>query len=488
LVSSGATYSKRTYYRDNRDRITSWVKSSSTSTNPLENGRGDAYTYDAEGQLTVAKYEATTPNTTPGTPQRTESFIFDALGNRKGVNQLAARGSVTFSRKDTGVNEYSSWTPSSISYDTDGSLTAEGWISASYNALNQPISIASPSLPSGYSTWFGYDPLGRPVKRWNATTGAPTTNPATYLYYEGWDLIAEGSDSTVISRIYAHGNRIDEIVADSNVTAGTWAYHHYDARTHCILLTDAPGNVLEQYDYDAFGKAYFYDGNGNSLTTSTWGNRFLFAGREWLSDLGVYDFRHRLYHAELGRFVQPDPKEFEAKDYNLYRYCHNDPVNKVDPEGFEEEAGDEDVEEPPSLEELHMRQAREAMVEETQEQRDRRESDAKIDRALKTGREIISVEREIRSIGERLQEHEEKLEDYKRDPEKNDNKGLLSNPLLRHLRDRIIQGRVRELQKQIRNYKNIIARAKEELQNLRQQQQMQEHHEAPTRPPYDNFK
>jgi hypothetical protein len=59
-----------------------------------------------------------------------------------------------------------------------------------------------------------------------------------------------------------------------------------------------------------------------------------------------------------GRFLQPDPKEFAAGEwselgsrdmdcvgrmvmrprerertshYNLYRYCHNDPVNKSDP-------------------------------------------------------------------------------------------------------------------------------------------------------------
>jgi RHS repeat-associated protein len=174
------------------------------------------------------------------------------------------------------------------------------------------------------------------VKRWNAMTGAgtPADNPATYLYYEGWDLIAEGSDSIVISRIYAHGNRIDEIVADSSDAGTTWAYHHFDARTHCIMLTDASGNLLEQYDYDAFGRAYYYDASGNSLTTSAWGNRFLFTGREWLSDLGVYDFRARLYLPELGRFVQPDPKEFSAGDYNIYRYCHNDPVNKSDPTGL----------------------------------------------------------------------------------------------------------------------------------------------------------
>jgi hypothetical protein len=32
--------------------------------------------------------------------------------------------------------------------------------------------------------------------------------------------------------------------------------------------------------------------------------------------------------------MSPDPKEFAAGDYNLYRYCHNDPVNKSDPTGL----------------------------------------------------------------------------------------------------------------------------------------------------------
>ena len=42
-----------------------------------------------------------------------------------------------------------------------------------------------------------------------------------------------------------------------------------------------------------------------------------------------------MYQPELGRFLQPDPKEFAVADYNLYRYCHNDPVNKNDPFGLE---------------------------------------------------------------------------------------------------------------------------------------------------------
>jgi RHS repeat-associated protein len=46
---------------------------------------------------------------------------------------------------------------------------------------------------------------------------------------------------------------------------------------------------------------------------------------------------NRMYQPELGRFLQPDPKQFGAGDYNLYRYCHNDPVNKSDPTGLTSE-------------------------------------------------------------------------------------------------------------------------------------------------------
>jgi RHS repeat-associated protein len=72
----------------------------------------------------------------------------------------------------------------------------------------------------------------------------------------------------------------------------------------------------------------------NGQPGSPFGNRFLFTGREWLSDLKLYDYRNRMYQPELGRFLQPDPKEFGAGDYNLYRYCHNDPINHSDPMGL----------------------------------------------------------------------------------------------------------------------------------------------------------
>jgi RHS repeat-associated protein len=180
------------------------------------------------------------------------------------------------------------------------------------------------------------------------TGGAVGSNPATYFYYDsgsfreqgGWNLIQEGNGTANnVARVYVHGGRVDEIVASQG--GGQWRYHHYDARGHCLLLTSPDGALLEQYEYDAFGFPYFHSPTGAKQGPQLYGNRFLFTGREWLGELRLYDFRNRMYQPELGRFLQPDPKQFETGDYNLYRYCHNDPVNHTDPTGlFSPEAHD----------------------------------------------------------------------------------------------------------------------------------------------------
>jgi len=65
-----------------------------------------------------------------------------------------------------------------------------------------------------------------------------------------------------------------------------------------------------------------------------YGNRFMFQSREYFPELGIYDYRHRMYHHSLGRFLQSDPTGFDAGDMNLFRYCGDDPVDRSDPTGL----------------------------------------------------------------------------------------------------------------------------------------------------------
>lgn len=60
----------------------------------------------------------------------------------------------------------------------------------------------------------------------------------------------------------------------------------------------------------------------------------MFTGREYVANFGVYEYRNRAYHPGLGRFMSEDPKLFANKDYNLFRYCANDPLDRTDPMGL----------------------------------------------------------------------------------------------------------------------------------------------------------
>jgi RHS repeat-associated protein len=73
------------------------------------------------------------------------------------------------------------------------------------------------------------------------------------------------------------------------------------------------------------------------ITQSFYYNRFLFTGREYEGRFGIYHYRARAYHPRLGRFTSEDPKLFDAGDYNLFRYCHNDPLDLTDPMGLADE-------------------------------------------------------------------------------------------------------------------------------------------------------
>ena len=198
-VSPTQDISWRQYWRDDRDRITAFQKSYNPGSNPLANGRGDRFRYDEEGELVEGWYGATNPSVSGAGNLRYDSFSYDALGNRMGSSYVANRGSMNFVRKDNGLNQYRAWWPYSYTnYDDDiggtwgapgaanGVLMQDGNITAGFNALNQPMLIQGPAN-AGTANWmyFGYDPLGRCVKRWVSDSGDVYSNPATYFQYDG---------------------------------------------------------------------------------------------------------------------------------------------------------------------------------------------------------------------------------------------------------------------------------------------------------------
>jgi RHS repeat-associated protein len=282
--------------------------------------KGDVFKYDAIDQLIDVQYNATDPETpTPTDPSKTVHYDFDPGGNRQAVTENGVKTSFT----PNALNQYTQVGASSLTYDQNGNLTGLDSTTYTYDAQNRLTS----AVIGENEVNFAYDPLNRCVVR--TINGVPT-----FFYFDGRKLIEERDSADVQIARYVNGAQMDEIL--SRITASGSIRCHYDAIGNVIALTDDRGVVREKYSYDVFGAPTITDSNGAVLTESAFGNRFMFTGREFIQQVGLYDFRNRFYSPELGRFLQPDPVGFYAGDYNLYRYVGNNPVNRIDPLGLEE--------------------------------------------------------------------------------------------------------------------------------------------------------
>ncbi|MCD4655027.1 FG-GAP-like repeat-containing protein [bacterium] len=64
--------------------------------------------------------------------------------------------------------------------------------------------------------------------------------------------------------------------------------------------------------------------------------KLTFNNKEIDHDLGLHYFGARYYHADLPRFISPDPVSGKLTipiSWNRYLYCRNDPINMIDPDG-----------------------------------------------------------------------------------------------------------------------------------------------------------
>lgn len=269
---------------------------------------------------------------------KTENFEYDNLNRLTRIQQSGQTigyntiGNITGM---TGVGLYtyrSSVQPYMISYlspDTDSDLAQHGMdVYAAYTSFNRPDSIWS----NTHSTSFVYNPEGKRIKsvETDLATGAQKTK---YYFGDRYEM-----DDTS-SQLFLGGDAYSAPAAFTDLDDGWFIdYICRDYLGSVCAITQADGNLIGEYSYDAWGRLrhpithqVFDPGSEPRLVLGRG-----YCGHEYLPHYGLINMNARLYNPVIGRFLSPDPyvqaPEF-TQSFNRYTYCLNNPLKYTDPSG-----------------------------------------------------------------------------------------------------------------------------------------------------------
>ncbi len=129
---------------------------------------------------------------------------------------------------------------------------------------------------------------------------------------------------------------------DLNDSEDDTLYYLTDANFNVTALADTDGDIVERYEYDAYGKATVLHGadDADGAVTewdvdsggSDWDNQILYCGYRFDKTTKLYHVRNRQYHPTLGRWLQRDPAGY-GDGINLYQYVMDNPSRYTDPSG-----------------------------------------------------------------------------------------------------------------------------------------------------------
>ena len=110
------------------------------------------------------------------------------------------------------------------------------------------------------------------------------------------------------TREFAYGSYVDEVVAYQQTVGGvtTRYYPHYNHLYSVAALTNAAGQVVERFTYNAYGKQTITSATGVVRQKSAVGWDRGFTGYIADNETGLAYARSRMYSPTLGRFVNRD--------------------------------------------------------------------------------------------------------------------------------------------------------------------------------------
>ena len=333
VQNSGNTVLSTSYaYRDIDAEHTTTQVSSLTSTFG-GNTVSHSYTYDANGDIlsdgtTTYAYDSLNQlvweyNTAAG---KAWNYAYDLGGNILSKTeydyadgQTTNPVTVSYTYGDAAWRDLlTAYNGEAITYDGIGNPTSyRGW-GMTWQGGRQLASMQK----DGTTISFSYNDAGLRTEK--------TVNGSTRRYI--WNSAQLMADVGAADAFYFHYSSGGELIG--------YTYKTADAETECILVKNQQGDVERVISADGtILAAYTYDAWGNVLTSEgslAAANPIRYRGYYFDAETGLYYLQSRYYDPEIGRWINADNQLSTGSDLtglNLFAYCGNDPINRIDPIG-----------------------------------------------------------------------------------------------------------------------------------------------------------
>ncbi len=270
------------------------------------------YTYDDAGNILTRKYYSlTAAGTTPSNLYSTYTYSYST----------SAWGDLL-----------TSYNGREITYDEIGNPISY------YNGVSYTFAWTGKELTglvkSGNTYSFTYNDAG--IRTTKTKNGVTTT-----YYLSGSQILAEETSGNVTVYIYdSEGLPLGMQYHGASYAEDIWDVYWYEKNIFgdIVAVYDETGTKLISYEYDAYGRWWSMQHNGGYSTTA-YNNPFRYRGYYYDKDLELYYLNSRYYDGYTGRFISADNALYHSiLGYNMYAYCHNNPVNFVDHSGESPEA------------------------------------------------------------------------------------------------------------------------------------------------------
>ncbi|XXT21852.1 RHS repeat-associated core domain-containing protein [Sorangium sp. So ce429] len=218
----------------------------------------------------------------------------------------------------------------SFGYDAVGNQIARpGGVAVSYTPFDLPATITR----GASAVSFAYDGDQQRIRK-------TTPDEETLYFGDLYERVTDVATGTVEHRYNVHSpERVVAIVTRGGAEPGT-RYVHVDHLGSVDALTGEDGEVVERRSYDPFGQRRDPVWGQPVPASFSSGTTRGFTGHEGDEDLGLVNMKGRVYDPRIGRFLTTDPivqAPLSGQSWNPYSYVRNDPLNHVDPSGFQAE-------------------------------------------------------------------------------------------------------------------------------------------------------